>query len=495
MKNPSLFIRTAYLALAAVLTGAPLSGAPAARPAALPAALSLEDALTREVQAARASARELGVHIVDLSSHAPAFGYAADEPRILASNTKLLTTAAALGILGGQFEFETRVMGRGTITGDRLVGDVAIVGDGDPNISGRFHDGDSYGVFRSWARQLLGEGIRHVSGDLLMVDGIFQPPSVHPDWPRDQLSAWYEAPVEGLSFNDNCVLVRVTPGSRAGLPAHVETVPRLDYFEIRSTATTTGSRARSHLAIGRLADSETIVVSGAIYTGSGPSEEWVAVQNPAAYFAAGVRAAFAEEGVEIDGGTFFVAAALGSEWQLLASHRSGLARTLEVTNKRSQNFYAESLAKYLGYSQRGEGSWSAGVGVVSEFLDRLGVAPESFHLVDGSGLSRGNVMSPRAMTQLLEKMYFHPLGREFVRSLPYSGEQGLHWQRRLARTPYAGNVFAKTGTIRGVSTLSGYAKAASGRVYAFSILCNQVRSTAAAKAAQDRIVSALIDRG
>jgi D-alanyl-D-alanine carboxypeptidase/D-alanyl-D-alanine-endopeptidase (penicillin-binding protein 4) len=92
-------------------------------------------------------------------------------------------------------------------------------------------------------------------------------------------------------------------------------------------------------------------------------------------------------------------------------------------------------------------------------------------------------------------MYFSDFGREYLRSLPHSGEDGLKWERRLARPPYRGNVFAKTGTINGVSTLSGYAKAASGRVYAFSILCNQVRSDSSAHAAQDRIVRALIDRG
>jgi D-alanyl-D-alanine carboxypeptidase/D-alanyl-D-alanine-endopeptidase (penicillin-binding protein 4) len=133
--------------------------------------------------------------------------------------------------------------------------------------------------------------------------------------------------------------------------------------------------------------------------------------------------------------------------------------------------------------------------VVGDFVSSLGVNLGTFSLADGSGLSRANTMTPRAMTSLLDRMYFHPLGRDFVRSLPFSGERGLRWQRRLARAPYAGNVFAKTGTIRGVSTLSGYAKAASGKVYAFSILCNEVRSTAAAQQAQDRIVSALIDRG
>jgi len=490
--------RLAALGVAVLFVAAPAAAAGAAMSVPAVSARSgptLKEALGREIDAARKSSRALGVHVVDLASHQSAFAFEADQPRILASNTKLLTTAAALGTLGADFVFETRVMVRGTAKDGVLAGDLAIFGSGDPNLSGRFHDGDSYAIFREWAAALKAQGIGRVTGNLYLVNGLFNPPNIHPDWPRDQLTSWYEAPVEALSFNDNCVLVRVWPASRAGLPARVETVPKLDYFEVRNSATTTGTRNRNRLLVGRLGDRDTIIVSGTIGLRTGPGEEWVAVHDPIAYFGAALKAALAEEGVAVEG---TVAPAHGSPdgaWQLVTTYQSNLARTLEVTNKLSQNFYAESLAKLLGWKVRGEGSWSAGIGVVADFLAGLGIAPASFHLVDGSGLSRGNEMSPRAMTGLLEQMYFHALGRDFLRSLPFSGEPGLKWQRRLAKPPYAGNVFAKTGTINGVSTLSGYAKAVSGRVYAFSILLNQVRSNAGAHAAQDRIVAALIDRG
>jgi D-alanyl-D-alanine carboxypeptidase/D-alanyl-D-alanine-endopeptidase (penicillin-binding protein 4) len=92
-------------------------------------------------------------------------------------------------------------------------------------------------------------------------------------------------------------------------------------------------------------------------------------------------------------------------------------------------------------------------------------------------------------------MFTHPHGREFMRSLAYSGEPGLRWEKRLAEPGYAGNVFAKTGTLTGISTLSGYAKARSGRLYAFSILCNGTRGAWHAQRAQDAIVRALVDQG
>jgi D-alanyl-D-alanine carboxypeptidase/D-alanyl-D-alanine-endopeptidase (penicillin-binding protein 4) len=484
----------ALLALALVALPAAAAASTAVAPAQPGGGSALAAVLAREVAAAVKAAPALGVHVVDLAEKREIFGHEPDRRRILASNAKLLTTAAALTELGPDFRFETRVLTRGGWGEGVLAGDLAIVGSGDPNLSGRFSNGDAFAVFRPWARALAARGVRRVEGELLLVNGIFEEPRVHPDWPRDQLTTWYEAPVDALSFSDNCVLVRVRPGRSVGAAAVVETVPRLDYFRIRSSART-GSRRGNRLIVGREAGSDVIVVSGTIARGSGPVDVWVAVHDPTAYFGAAVRGAFAEEGVEIAGAARLVHGLPEGLWEEVARHQSDLATTLAVTNKRSQNFYAECLAKLLGRRLEGRGSWPAATAAIAKLLTRLGVDPTAFSLADGSGLSRADQATPRAMTSLLERMYFHSFGRDFVRSLPYSGEDGLSWERRLALPPYRGNVVAKTGTLNGVSTLSGYAKGASGRVYAFSILCNQVRSNAAAHAAQDRIVRALIDRG
>ncbi|HSM13746.1 MAG TPA: D-alanyl-D-alanine carboxypeptidase/D-alanyl-D-alanine-endopeptidase, partial [Thermoanaerobaculia bacterium] len=449
--------------------------------------------LERETLAAHRVARELGVRVVDLADRREVFAAEADQPRILASNTKLMTTAAALAELGPDFVYETRVLIRGRVEQGALEGDLAVLGSGDPNLSGRFHDGDAYAIFRGWARSLAARGVRRVGGDLLLVNGLFEEPRVHPDWPRDQLTTWYEAPVDALSFSDNCVLVRVRPGARAGAPARVETVPPLDYFRIRNSARTSNDPGR--LFVTREDAADVVVVSGTVGRRSAGTDVWVAVYDPPAYFGAALRDALAGEGIEVAGGTRPVHGLPEGVWEEVTRHVSDLPTTLAVPNKRSQNFYAESLLKLLGRRLRGDGSWPGGTAAVRSTMARLGLDPDRLELADGSGLSRANRASARSMTDLLERMYFHAYGREFVRSLPHSGEEGLSWQRRLATGPYRGNVFAKTGTLRGVSTLSGYARAVSGRVYAFSILLNQVRSGADARAAQDRIVRALIDRG
>jgi D-alanyl-D-alanine carboxypeptidase/D-alanyl-D-alanine-endopeptidase (penicillin-binding protein 4) len=373
-----------------------------------------------------------------------------------------------------------------------LHGDLGVIGGGDPNISGRAFDGDSYGAFRLWARELAARGVRRVAGDLYLDDGLFEALEIHPDWPRQQLASWYEAPVAALSFNDNCVLVRVWPRQKSGL-VRVETVPPVHVFQVTNSAVTTNSRRHNHLAVQRHEDR--LIVTGSIYRESGPLEVWVTVPDPVRYFGMAMVDAFAEEGIEVQGRLRPVQRLPGPVWERVAAYRSSLLDAIRIANKHSQNFFAESLVKLLGASRCGDGSWRGGTRAVGEFLAGLGVPAGAYHMVDGSGMSRQDRFTPRAVTQLLRHMYLHPWGAQFVQSLPSAGELESSLHSRMTRPPYRGNVFAKTGTIEGVSALSGYAKAASGKVYAFSILINRARDVWQARQAQDRIVMALIDHG
>ncbi len=488
---PTRLARRPALAALALLAAAAVSAAADTAPSID----SLRGSLEEAVRAARPAAPVVGVHVIDLLNGREVFSHAADELRIVASNTKLVTTAAALDRLGPGYFFETEMAVRGWLLGEWLEGDLGIVGGGDPNISGRSFDGDPLAVFRGWAARLKELGIRRISGDLYLANGRFEPLRVHPDWPRDQLGRWYEAPVDALSFSDNCQLVRVLPAARPGLPARVEVVPGPPQFEIRNRASTTSSARRHRVSIHRAAGSRVVDVAGRVYRGAEPVEAWVTVPDPVAYFGSALRRALADEGVEVGGELRHVSGLPEDGWRRLAVHRTDLLTAVEVTNKNSQNFFAESLLKVLGLELCGDGSWGAGLEVLREFLASIGIPPGSYSLADGSGMSRNNRFTPRQLTHLLRHMFGHPLGREFALSMPASGGPEGRWKTRLSEPRYRDNVLAKTGSLSGVSTLSGYAKAGSGRVYAFSILCNAVPSVWDARRAQDRIVRALIDHG
>lgn len=475
----------------------PAAPARTAQPPAVPIGSGdgspLAQALAVRVGGAGRGIPQLGVNVVEVETGKEIYGFRPDEMRTLASNTKLFTTAAAVDLLGTEFEFETPLVMRGQVEGDTLAGDLAVVGSGDPNISGRFYEGDVYAVFRAWAGALRDRGIARVAGDLYLVDGLFERHVIHPSWPRDQLMSWYEAPVAALSFSDNCILVRVRPGGKPGAPGRVELVPNVDLYRVISQVTTTGSPRQQHLAVYRGDDGRSLVVQGAVWAGA-PFESWVTVPEPVEYFGAALRALLAEVGITVEGNVRTVEQLPGAVWEQVATHKSDLLTTLTVINHRSQNFYAESVFKLLGARVAGEGSWPGGVRAVTSFLERAGIK-DGFELSDGSGMSRGNRATPRRMTALLRHMFLHPSADLFLRSLPVSGGTDTNWRRRLAEAPYGGNVFAKTGTLSDVSTLSGYARGRSGRFYAFSILCNGTPAVSRSRAAQDAIVRAIIDNG
>ena len=422
------------------------------------------------------------------------YSYKADTPRIAASNTKLVTTSTALDALGPGWFFETPLLAQGTVRDGVLHGDLAVVGSGDPTFSGRW-SGDPYSAFHPWADALIARGIRRVDGDLLLIDGRFEGPGVHPDWPEDQRARWYQAPVSALNFSDNCMLLAVRPSVK-GRP-RVDLVPPLGHLlQVTNRIQGSSSRRRHRVRVVRRGDSSAVEVAGMVYRGAQPVEAWVTVPDPPRYFGAALRDALGEDGVTIDGDLRPLERLPATGWwQQVAVHRSDLLTTLEVTNRRSQNLYAETLLKTVGAEHCGEGSWAGGLRAVAAFLERLGIPPERYSMVDGSGLSRRDRFAPADLVRLLREMYDHRWGRELFDSLPVSGTPEQSLEDRLDRPPYRGNVHAKTGTLSGVSSLSGYARARSGRIYVFSILANRTRSAWQARDAQDAIVRAIIDNG
>ncbi|MEP6995870.1 MAG: D-alanyl-D-alanine carboxypeptidase, partial [Acidobacteriota bacterium] len=171
--------------------------------AALPA--TLEAAL--EQAALRPPARSAGtsIAITELASGQSVYARNPDSLETIASVTKLISSAAALHYLGPNYKFATTLWRRGEIRDGNLQGSLLVVGGGDPNISGRFHEDDSFAIFDKWAEGLKQAGIVRVAGDLILnassFDGIYR----HPDWPPDRDTRWYQAPISALSYNDNCV--------------------------------------------------------------------------------------------------------------------------------------------------------------------------------------------------------------------------------------------------------------------------------------------------
>jgi len=441
---------------------------------------SLEDAL-------------VGALFVRLTDGAVLYEREADRALIPASNQKLVTTACALDRLGPDAELRTELLRAGPIVAGTLRGSLVVRGGGDPSPGARF-DGEADGLCRRWARLAAERGIRRIEGDIVADDRLFDRQGVHPEWPRDQLDRWYSAPASALALNDACVDVSVSAGARAGAPAEVKIAPGCRLFEVDNQCKTTADKAAHSVNILRRPGTNRISVRGAILVGAAPVEASISVDQPALVFVACLRERLEEQGIEVAGEARLVRDAEKlAPAHPLAAHVSSVSQVLAVTNKRSQNHYAEQLFKLLGARAGGGGTYSGGARAASAFLEGLGAPAASFTVTDGSGLARGNRISPRTAVALLRRMEGHDRRDEWLASLALGGQDGT-LRTRFKAPAVAGRVLAKTGTISGVSALSGYILDPATRepAVAFSVIMNGLRQgSARAREIQDAAVLAV----
>jgi len=433
---------------------------------------TLEERLASLVNSSTANSTDASLQIVELESGRVVAERNPHMPLAPASNMKLFTTAAAIDLLKPTFEVTTGVFVRGDIDASgTLEGDIKITGRGDPTIGGRFHDGHATAVIQEWAKDLMAAGIKNVRGNLIFEYGYFDTEYIHPTWPVDQLVNWYEAPISAFSMQEGCIQVRVLP-SRSGKRCVVQFEPPTTYVTAQNNCVT----GRGLPFITRQRGTNTIIVRGGVPARSGATEVFVTVENPVHYFANVTAETLARMGIHHEGQVVLTPRDVRTDWRRISQHSTPLSILVYVTNKKSQNHYAEQILKMLGAEQRNEGSWASGTAVVTDWLTtKVGVPAGEYQMTDGSGMSRNNRASANAFIELLRYMWRSPWRQDFVSSLPFSGDPDSKFGNRLRQAPYARQVYAKTGYIAGVVGLSGYVHAQSGRIYAFSFLFNRYR--------------------
>lgn len=436
----------------------------------------------------------VGVAVYSVDPVTPLYVHNADASLLPASNMKLYTTAAALDRLGPDFQYTTSLYGDGPLRPyGTLVGNLILVGRGDPALSGRFYGDSATYVFDRFAAGLRALGIRRVTGSLIADASYFDDRRVAPGWEAGNLLWWYGARIGALSFNDNVVTIEIRPGAYVGAPAVVTFVPTNDRLAVVNRVTTGGRRGGRAVGVERRPEIGGYEIWGRIPIGGGPLHYVVAVDDPAAYALSVFRDRLARAGISVDGEDRVVqdrGTLPRRPRRLLASHTSPrMIELVRVVNKRSQNFFAEQILKTLGAVFRDEGSFRAGADVVAAFLRESGVPTGPVRIDDGSGLSRLDRTTPRITAELLVAMTHHPRFGEFYRSLLEAGVDGD--PRRLDDPAVVHNVRTKTGTLRGVSALSGYVTTLDGELLAFSVITNGL---ARGKGASIEIEDAVAER-
>lgn len=409
-----------------------------------------------------------------------------------ASNAKLVTSAAALDILGPDHTFSTTVASPARRNGHTLEGDLFLKGTGDPTMLAADYD--------ALAKQVADSGVTRVRGRLVADDTWFDDTRLGLGWAWDDEPYYYNAQISALTaapdtdFDAGSIIIRVEPGTNG--KARVTTEPPTDYVKIHNTATTGAAGSDDTISVDRVHGSNLFTVSGSIPADGGADTEFMAVWEPTGYAAALFRDALADHGVRITGPTTRGATPAGATEY--AAHESMPLRELLVPFlKLSNNMHAEILTKTMGRATADEGSWDAGEAAIARVLPTFGVTGR-LSLVDGSGLSRMDQISPDQLAALLGGAADRPWFGDWYEALPIAGIAdrmvGGTLRNRMRGTPAEGNVHAKTGSLTGVSGLSGYVDTAAGERLVFSMVTNNSIGVNA-KSIEDAVAVRLASEG
>lgn len=426
-----------------------------------------------------------GVLVKSLASGATLYERNADLVFIPASNQKLLVSAAALDKLGPDFTYETCVYADGKVNGKGVLeGNLVVKGGGDPTL--RTAD------LTDLAKQIRSMGVTKITGDLIADDSLFDSRRLGWGWSWDDMPYYYSAEISALNLNRNVVDVYVQPGRIVGSTAVIRLDPPTGYMAIDNAATTGSPDSKKSIRVDRPLGINTIRVSGTVPLGAKvtASDESITVKEPALYVGNVLKDQLARQGVLVLGRV--VSGKLANDGEKLATHRSEpLSKVLALLNKPSDNLIAEVLLKTLGAVVKGKGTTDSGAEVETEFFQSIGMDITALRIVDGSGLSRLNYVSPRNLVTLLTHMHGHRDAKVYIDSLPVAGVDGT-LRNRMKGTAAEKNVRAKTGYVSRVSSLSGYVTAKSGEELVFSILMNHhLCSNPQATAVQNAICEAL----
>ena len=446
-------------------------------------AMRFGDRVDQLLSVSPADKGEWGILIADGQTGDTLFEKNADSYFLPASNMKLFTTALALSKLGPDYRFHTTIETRGSISPDgKLAGDVILVGRGDPNLSNRKFpfegkeefDGQAERVIAELADALAARGVKEISGDVVGDDSYFPRERYPNGWEIDDMVWEYGAAISAIVVDDNTVTVTLTPGEKAGDPVAAIVDPLTPDFSLENEVTTSAAQVKSDLTLTREPGANLVDVRGTLPARSAPRKLVLAIEEPAQHAAALLAGLLEARGVRIDG----IARAVhvpdtdSTPRTVLAEHVSvPLGESVKLINKISQNLHAEML---LRTTARENGLWSTPedlIKVPQDFYAQVGIGPDDVVQTDGSGLSRHDLITPRAAVMLLKYAEGQSWFAPYFDSLPIAGVDGS-LQDRMKGTIGEGRIHAKTGSVQHVRTLSGYADTPSGRRLIFSFLSN-----------------------
>ena len=450
----------------------------------IPSALAQEtDAMTLRVQAEMKEILKspgledslMGVFIQRLSDGKTLFAHNEDKLLNPASNMKLVTSAAALKYLGPHYRFRTTVHRDQGFSGGVVKGNLYVKGHGDPSLTTE----TLFGLVNNVAMA----GVTRVTGDLVVDESFFDKETEGPGWEQEEEDHAYNAPIGALSVNFNTFEARVVPGPKVGAPAKLLLWPDVPSLNGDLSVRTRGSRTRTRVWFGttRLPDDRVRITargSIAIDNTRGRSLR-KRIHDPGRFAGEMLKKMLGMRGITVQGKVRRGIVPQNSAVRIAVHLSKPLSEVVSLLNKWSNNFIAEMCLKTMSAEvKNAPGSWKKGAEVLSEYLQSIGVKADGYILGNGSGLNDVNRLTARQITRVLASMYSRfDLAPEYIASLAVAGLSGTI-QGRFDNSAASSKLRAKTGTLIGVSALSGYVSTQDDDIIAFSVMMNDYNGRA-----------------
>jgi D-alanyl-D-alanine carboxypeptidase/D-alanyl-D-alanine-endopeptidase (penicillin-binding protein 4) len=418
----------------------------------------------------------VSISIIDTGTGKVIPGYDSQRNLVPASIMKLITTAAALELLGPEYTFTTTIGYSGTIdnTTKTLKGDLIIKGGGDPCLGSEYFD-SFYGDFISkWSSEIRQMGIDKIEGSIISDDSFYDYEPVPSKWLWEDMGNYYGAGTYGLSIFDNYYSVHFRTSKAGSKPEITAINPTFAKKKISNFLVSGDTRDEGYLFAAPYGDNTW--VSGTIPENRNDFILKGSISDPPLLAAKLLHEKLMSSGVVISGEP--------STRRLLNEPDNYEVKTItetisphlheiiNVLNHESINLYAESLTKHMGLVYKNEGSTESGIAVIKEFLNHAGIDTEGIKIVDGSGLSPVNYINASELAKLLLYMkknskYF----KNYLESFPEAGKPGT--LNSYFTDPFFKNrLRLKTGSMTGVRSFAGYVTANSGKEMIITIIVN-----------------------
>ena len=428
---------------------------------------------------------EVGISVFDLTTGEQLFQYQDEKLYRPASTEKVVTSVSALATLGTDYTMDTCLKYTGKIENDTLKGSLYLIGGFDPE----FMDED----LDSLVDVIAQAGIRYIAdtlaADVSMKDSVYWGNG----WSWDDVPASFQPYLSPLMLNRGCVDVTVIPTQKDSLP-QVICVPASNYYQVDNDGVSNNPQAgRLQITRNWLHDGNLIHISGNV---AKETTRTLSIYNSKEFFFQTFTKRLKEKGIEAKNMAYADCPESDSLTVIstLFTLQRPIGEVLKQMMKERDNLCAESMFYHMAmkHAQHKRVSDNDGTDAINHFIkEKLGLNPDHYNIVDGSGVSLYNYISPRLLLEYLKYAYYHAdIFQPFYEALPVAGIDGT-LEHRMKKGKAYNNVHAKTGTVTGVSSLAGYAKAPNGHQLAFSIINQNVMKSRQARTFQDKVCEIL----